>query len=190
MNLYKICSFSPTIFHLHLHLYTDLNISVFWKWVGRSVCIHLISKKVIYTPQAATMKSHEGSMFGAWVASDILFLSLCWTPLMQRKSEKSVKILAARQSKMTFSFVLFAVCVASTARAKFLPQVHVWKGMFAMEPPWLDFARNPCWIRSRNAPVVGWLLQWFPLWSSSLFLLGLPKKKKKKGVFHPSLSSL
>lgn len=109
MNLYKICSFSPTIFHLHLHLYTDLNTSVFWKWVGRSVCIHLISKKVIYTPQAATMKSHEGSVFGAWVASDILFLSLCWTPLMQRKSEKSVKILAARQSKMTF----FLLCLLS-----------------------------------------------------------------------------
>lgn len=120
-----------------------------------------------------------------------LFLSLYWTPLMQRILAKSVKIPA--EVKTGFISSVCPLSVASTARAKLVLQTHIWKGAFSMEPPWLDCARNPCWMWCRNAWVVGWLLQWFLLWSSSLFPLGLPKKRhflfKPLFPLNPSLVS-
>ena len=153
--------------------------------------ICLVSKSVVYTPEAATVKSHEGSVFEAWIASDILFSSLYWIPLMQTISAKSVKILAARQ-KSFFWFCLMSRCCNNS------------KGHVPAPGPCLErivchgvslirLCKELCWIWCRDAPVVGWLLQWFPLWSSSLFPLGLSKKigfsSKPLSPSNPSLVS-
>lgn len=140
MNLYIILSFSPIIFHLHLHLCTDLNTSLSWKWVGRSMCMCLISKRIIYTPQAATVKNHEGSVFEDWVASDLSFCHFIGLLSYRENQQNLLKF--SQRDKAAFFGSVCCLCVASMERAKFLPQVHVWKGMFAMGCPWLDCASN------------------------------------------------
>lgn len=121
--------------------------------------------------------------FEAGLTSDILFLSPYWTPLMQRKLTKSVKIVTARQTSF-FWFCLLSLCGKHSKSQVPAPGPCLEKDV-CHGSSLIRLCKEPCWIWCRNAPVVGWLLQWFPLCSSSLFPLGLPRKKVG-GMFHPS----
>lgn len=102
---------------------------------------------------------------------------------MQRKSEKSVKILAARQSKMTFSFVLFAVSVwQAQQEPSSCPRSMFGKGCL----PWSLPDQT---LQGTHAGYGAGMHRWLADYCSG-FLYGLLhcsfsvcQKKKKKRVF-------